>query len=363
MRKSWWFAFSSTTCCALCQFHSILNGWCNSPVCRPLKPTHWVLQDFASNVSNIKRFFFSTSNCVSLFIIISITFCLFKTSLVSLWPHLHLEASVSVFDLPLPKGCNLIFQFHELIGCRDDHVFKIPLYVVFASKRLLSNFDVVYTNSNEDFIHSFILIVSPSCSQYTHMVWGAYGGRWRGGSLWHQAVTGEHGCMFSPPEVDNAQQRSTNRESGSAYTQCVAVQERTTLPLSVCVWVCVCTRVCPHTVCVYQFVHLCMHVPSGVPAYLRMYVFIGARLTSVSIFCTCDNNIGVCWQVEDKKDRCTEGKGIGWRGVRWSDEREGESLKRKSCHRGGSDRGKDRGGLSRGTHMGSKDVFRHHKHV
>lgn len=53
--------------------------------------------------------------------VLSFKLCLFKTSQESLGPHLHLEASVSIFDLSPPIGDDLIFQLREFLRCHYDH--------------------------------------------------------------------------------------------------------------------------------------------------------------------------------------------------------------------------------------------------
>lgn len=63
-----------------------------------------------------------------------------------------------------------------------------------------------------------------------------------------------------------------------------------------------------------------------------------------------------------KRDRLREREKtqIGRRRVRWSDEREMQHKEERAV---AEEWVKDRGVLSRGMHMGTKDTFCHHKHV
>lgn len=96
--------------------------------------------------------------------------------------------------------------------------------------------------------------------------------------------------MFSSPEVNSALQHSTNRESGSAYTQCVAVQERTNLPLSeslpvrayvlilsvrmsLYIYVCISMVASPHVYAfVCSFMHACL---SSIYTFVCVTIILG----------------------------------------------------------------------------------------
>lgn len=96
------------------------------------------------------------------------------------------------------------------------------------------------------------------------------------------------------------------------------MQERTTLPLSLSLHVC--GYVLILSVRMSLYIYVCISVVVCLRAYASVCSSMRARLSSV--YTVCDNNIGVCRQVEDKKDRCIEREEeMARRRVRRSDER------------------------------------------